>query len=99
MLTKAYPKSKKNTCKVTFELPSSVHAQTIALVGEFNAWQRDATPMKRKRDGSFATSLNLATQHEYRFRYLLDGERWENDVNADRFVPNGFGSEDSVVSL
>ncbi len=99
MLTKSYRKSKKTTCKVTFQLPPSVNAQAIALVGEFNDWQPDATPMKRNRDGSFSASLNLATQHEYRFRYLLDGERWENDVNADRFVPNGFGSEDSVVAI
>ena len=35
----------------------------------------------------------------YRFRYLLDGHRWENDWDADAYVPNGFGSDDSVVDL
>jgi hypothetical protein len=34
-----------------------------------------------------------------RFRYLLDGERWENDWTADAYVPNSFGSDDSVVEV
>jgi len=99
MLTKSYPKSKKKTCKVTFELPPSINAEQVAVVGEFNDWQPDSTLMKRKRDGSFSATVNLMTQREYRFRYLLDGERWENDIHADRFVANDFGSEDSVVVI
>jgi hypothetical protein len=34
---------------------------------------------------------------EYKFRYLIDDSRWENDWNADRYIPNSFGSEDSLV--
>ncbi len=34
-----------------------------------------------------------------RFRYLLDGERWENDWAADGYVPNPFGSEDSLLEV
>jgi hypothetical protein len=33
----------------------------------------------------------------YRFRYLLDGVRWENDWHADDYVLNVHGSHDSVV--
>jgi len=33
------------------------------------------------------------------FRYLVDGERWENDWAADAYVPNPFGGEDSVVEV
>ncbi len=32
-------------------------------------------------------------------KYLLDGERWENDWAADGYVPNPFASEDSVVEV
>jgi len=34
---------------------------------------------------------------EYAFRYRVDGERWENDPGADKYVPNPFGSDNSVV--
>ncbi len=32
------------------------------------------------------------------FRYLLDSERWENDRNADGYIPNIYGSNDSIIS-
>ncbi len=96
-MTKAQLKSKKGVCKVTFELPKDVEAESAHVVGDFNNWDTQATPMKRKKDGSFAAAVNLETGKEYRFRYLLDSDRWENDWNADAYVPNGFGTEDSVV--
>jgi hypothetical protein len=42
--------------------------------------------------------LDLQSGKEYRFRYLLDGTLWENDWDADSYVPNGFDGEDSVVT-
>ncbi len=96
-MTKGYLKNKKGVCKVTFELPKEVNAQSASVVGEFNDWDGRATPMKRKRDGSFSAAVNLEAGKEYRFRYLLDNARWENDWQADAYVPNGFGTEDSVV--
>src|SRR5919199_1673177 len=94
-MKKTFLKTKKATCKVTFELPGEISAEKAFLVGEFNQWEPQ--PMKRKRDGSFSAVLNLETGKEYRFRYWLDQERWENDWQADRYVPNEFGTEDSVV--
>ena len=96
-MTKGYLKNKKGVCKVTFELPSQVDAKTATVVGDFNNWDAKATPMKRKKDGSFSAAVNLEAGKEYRFRYLLDDTRWENDWGADSYTPNAFGSEDSVV--
>ncbi|MDX1655300.1 MAG: isoamylase early set domain-containing protein, partial [Candidatus Competibacteraceae bacterium] len=47
-------------------------------------------------DGSFTVTVNLESGKEYQFRYLLDGERWENDWEADKYVPAG-GHDNSVV--
>jgi len=55
--------------------------------------------MKQLKDGSFSTTLSLTPGNSYRFRYLLDEERWENDWDADLYLPNEFGSEDSVVTV
>jgi hypothetical protein len=44
-------------------------------------------------------TVDLAAGRAYRFRYLLDGQRWDNDWAADAYVPNSFGGDDSVVDL
>jgi 1,4-alpha-glucan branching enzyme len=72
--------------------------QHAYLVGEFNRWDKHTTPMKRHKDGSFSVALNLEAGKEYRFRYWLDETRWENDWDADGYLPTGFNSEDSVVN-
>ncbi len=97
-MKKTYLKTKPGFCKVTFTLPKETGARTACLVGEFNAWNKHATPMKQNRNGSFSIALNLEADKDYRFRYWLDETRWENDWEADSYLPNGFDSEDSVVS-
>lgn len=83
---------------VTFELPAEVGAESVVVCGDFNDWAQDATPLKRRKDGSFAATLRLAPGR-YRFRYLLDEQRWENDWVADGYEPNEHGSDDSVIDL
>ena len=55
--------------------------------------------MKRRKDGSFTITISLKPGQQYRYRFLLDGERWENDWAAEAYVPNEYGSEDSVVNI
>lgn len=98
MLKKSFSKT-GSKCRVTFELPSEVKAKRVSLCGEFNQWKSTAHHMKRRKDGSFSTTISLQAGRPYRFRYLLDGRRWENDWSADAYVPNCFGTEDSVVRL
>jgi 1,4-alpha-glucan branching enzyme len=95
-MKKDYSKTGRS-CRVTFELPAEANAETAALCGEFNGWDASQHPLKRRKDGSFSTTVSLKPGSEYRFRYLVDGERWENDWGADKYVSNEFGSEDSVV--
>ena len=44
-------------------------------------------------------TVDLEAGQAYRFRYLLDGQRWDNDWAADAYQPNDFGGDDSVVDL
>ena len=98
MLKKSYTKT-GNICRVTFKLPAEVEAQTAALCGDFNDWDPAAHPMKKLKDGSFSTTVSLQPERSYRFRYWLDDARWENDWQADAYLPNDFGSEDSIVKI
>jgi 1,4-alpha-glucan branching enzyme len=98
MLKKSYSKT-GGSCRVTFELPRDIDASTVSLCGEFNEWEPSVHPMKRRKQGGFSTRISLRSGRTYRFRYLLDGRRWENDWAADGYVPNSFGTEDSLLKL
>jgi CHAD domain-containing protein len=83
---------------VTFTLPAAVRATRVVISGEWNGWSVGQDVMDRVGD-VFAVTIVLQAGRAYRFRYLLDGERWENDWDADAYVPNAFGTDDSVVDL
>jgi 1,4-alpha-glucan branching enzyme len=97
-MKKAYSKTGR-ACRVTFAIQPEDGAQRVALCGEFNAWNPTVHPMTRRKDGRFTLTLSLPSGQPYRFRYVLDGQHWVNDPAADAYVPNPFGSEDSVVHL
>ena len=89
--------STRGTTSVTFRIPAQAGASKAQLVGDFNDWT--PTDMQLAEDGGYVISLELAPGRSYRFRYLLDDRRWENDWQADRYVPNEFGGDDSVIDL
>lgn len=98
MQKKEYLKSKP-VCKVTFRLTKSFAegAEQITIVGDFNNWDAQANPMKKLKSGEFTTTINLPKDSEYQYRYILDGNIWKNDDKADKYVPNQFEGENSVV--
>ena len=98
MLKKNFVKS-GDACRVTFKLPADVKAETVHLCGDFNNWNPTSHPMKQLKDGSFSVTISLDAGQSYRFRYLLDSERWENDWDADAYVANQYGTEDSLLNL
>jgi hypothetical protein len=82
--------------RVTFELPASLWADRIYVVGDFNDWNATATPLRQERDGVWRAVVDLPVGPHYEFRYLIDG-RWSTDLHADGCVPNAHGSSNSVV--
>lgn len=98
-MIKKTPTKSGNTSRVTFELPAALGARTVHLCGEFNDWSETDTPLIQRKDGRFSVTVTLPRGRSYRFRYLINGEKWENDWEADTYVPNVFGGEDSVVEL
>ncbi len=82
--------------RVTFILPNSTWADAIYLVGDFNGWNHSSHPFQRGREGTWTLALDLEVGRCYQFRYLRDGE-WINDSQADGFVGNPHGSDNSLV--
>ncbi|XPF95968.1 isoamylase early set domain-containing protein [Colwellia sp. RE-S-Sl-9] len=95
MLTKKFFKT-KDEAEITFEF-SRDGVESVALVAEFTDWQ--PLEMKfSKKEKAFRTKVRLPKDGQFQFKYLLNGAEWENDYQADQYIPNSFGSEDSVVS-
>jgi hypothetical protein len=73
-------------------------ARSVALVGDFNAWREDATPLTANGvGGTWTVSVPLPRgRHEYAF--IVDGKRWV----ADPFAPSTsdeFNTASSVVTV
>ena len=85
--------------RVVFELPADVDAREAYICGDFNDWDREATRLTRHRDGRFSVTVPLESGRSYRYRFLLDGQRWENDWSAEAYAPNEYGGEDSLITV
>jgi hypothetical protein len=72
-------------------------ARSVALVGDFNAWDPAATPMLQTPDpGVWRLRVTLAPGlHLYGF--VLDGQDWVTDPNAPLVPADLYGSRNSVV--
>ena len=93
MLSKRFFKT-IDECEVAFKVEPE-EATTVSLVIESNGWQ--PIPMNQLKSGPFKASIRLPLDQQFQFRYLIDGEQWENDESADAYVPNEYGGENSVV--
>jgi hypothetical protein len=82
---------------VIFTLSAAVQAESVALCGDFNDWSADAAPLELGSDGYWRVAVALQPGRSYRYRYLINSERWENARDADAYVPNPYGGTDSVV--
>jgi hypothetical protein len=79
----------KSVKKVTFALPKEavVKVKTVALVGDFNNWAIEkGIALTKQKDGSFKTTVELESGKEYQYRFLLNGETWENAWDAPKYV-------------
>jgi 1,4-alpha-glucan branching enzyme len=91
------PRRPSTKPQVTFEYfdPS---ATIVTLVGDFNRWDQKARPLKRDAGGLWKVALRLAPG-SYQYKFVINGERWEEDpLNLHR-VPNEHGTFNSIRTV
>ena len=73
------------------------HASKVTLVGDFNRWDVDATPMERTpTGGTWSVALPISEgRHVYAF--VIDGKQWMADPSAPLSPAGGYGVPNSVV--
>jgi hypothetical protein len=82
---------------VRFELAAG-EASSVALVGDFNGWDKKACLLTREKTGVWSVELPIAAgSHHYLF--LVDNFIWRLDPSNTRSSPDGFGGMNSEISL
>ena len=86
------------TVVVAFEYdPPEGEIDRVSLVGDFNDWTIDAEPMERIDDGTFHLARALPVGRRFQYRFVVNGQDWYTDPNAEEFEPDGYGGENAVV--
>lgn len=94
-------KTKKGTRKpdlekVVFSLEAE-NASEVYLLGNFNEWDPQRTPMKRKGNKKWTASLSLPAG-EYEYKFMVDGQ-WVEDPMNERVRPNDFGTHNNIFNV
>ena len=97
------PKTKGKAVRPTAPVLKSVpftaslaEAREVLLTGDFTQWKA-AVPLRKHADGRWTAQLELAPG-EYQYRLLVDGQ-WRDHAEAQRRVPNPFGTENCVLTV
>lgn len=73
-------------------------AERVEVAGSFTDWRPTMELEDPDGDGVWTGSAPLeAGVHQYMF--VVDGEQWVTDPNADRYVADGFGNRNAVVAV
>lgn len=70
-------------------------AHSVSIVGDFNNWDPQATPLAEASDGVWSVIVPLQPG-TVRFSFLIDGREWRADPNAPP-APLDFGRPTSLA--
>jgi len=88
-------------CVVTFTFPKEIaqEANSVAVAGSFNGWDKYSHPLKKNRSGEFILKVEVDANREHEFRFVINENRWENAWNADKYVWSEYGNCDNSVII
>lgn len=70
-------------------------AMEVSVVGCFNGWRPNATPLNNTGAGEWAVRLMLRSG-QYEYRFVVDGG-WSEDPRDSQHVANPFGEFNSLL--
>lgn len=74
-------------------------AGRVSLVGDFNNWDKSATPLRREKQNGLWTVSVPVSHGRHQYAFMIDGERWMLDPSAPKSVENSYGTPNSVVTV
>ena len=90
------PVSTDATAPVTFVLRAP-GATRVSVVGDFNNWDAEATPMAHSGSGDLWVLSVRLPRGVHLYSFVLDGSEWRPDPSAPLAADGSFGGHNSVV--
>ena len=90
------PKQPPRIYNVEFTIKAP-NARVVFLAGEFNKWSPTATPMRKRPDGEWAVTLQLAAGR-YEYKLIVDG-KWIPDPENPTQADDTYGGKNSVIVI
>ncbi len=85
-----------NRVTIRYQAPREV--SKVALVGNFNNWDKEVDIMQPQDDGVFQTTLPLAPG-TYHYKFVLNDLEWIVDPANPQKTGDGWGGENSVLRV
>ncbi len=75
-------------------------AQNVSVAGDFSDWNAQPLKIVTKNNTSlWEIDLRLKKGNVYKYNFIVDGDKWIIDPNAPVRVGDGFGGQNSVISI
>lgn len=74
-------------------------AEHVSLVGDFNDWRRDATPLTPTASGGVWTVAVPLSPGQHQYAFVVDGTQWMADPAAPRETGDDFGAPSSLITV
>lgn len=82
--------------RFVFVAPS---ASSVALVGDFNDWDAQATPLRPAAPGGLWSVAIPIHAGQHRYGFVVDGTTWKADPAAPPAIGDDFGAPKSSITV
>jgi serine protease AprX len=74
-------------------------ANSVALAGDFNSWERSATPLSKDASGLWFAEIETPAAGRYQYKFIVDERRWVEDPSNGMKQPDNYGGLNSVLTI
>jgi serine protease AprX len=74
-------------------------AKSVSVAGNFNGWNRLATPLKRDVSGLWTTEILAPRAGRFEYKFIVNGQRWLEDPSNGMKAPDSYGGLNSVLVI
>ena len=95
----ALPVFASETIPVTFSFQPPIPAATVTVAGTFNNWDATRNPMSDPDGDGIWTVVIELPPGSYEYKFVVNGDSWYEDPNAEESTDDGYGGNNSVVHV
>jgi hypothetical protein len=74
-------------------------AESVTVAGDFNDWDAEATTLRDTDGDGVWTGLIALRPGMHKYMFVVNGEQWVTDPEAERYVDDGFGMRNAVIAI